>query len=49
MLKVSDVGVSQKGSEKKDTKPNSELDVYKINLTLELVYYFHKLYKYQFH
>ena len=29
MLKVSDVGVSQKGSEKKDTKPNSELDVYK--------------------
>ena len=29
MLKVSDAGVSQKGSEKKDTKPNSELDVYK--------------------
>ena len=29
MLKISDVGVSQKGSEKKDTKPNSELDVYK--------------------
>ena len=29
MLKISDAGVSQKGSEKKDTKPNSELDVYK--------------------
>ena len=29
MVKVSDVGVSQKGSEKKDTKPKSELDVYK--------------------
>ena len=29
MLKISDVGVSQKGSEKKETQPASELDEYK--------------------
>ena len=29
MLKISDVGVSQKGSDKKETQPTSELDEYK--------------------
>ena len=29
MLKISDVGVSQKGSDKKETQPASELDEYK--------------------
>ena len=50
MLRVNDVGVAQVGSAKTDTvNQNQNLPFIKINLILEITYYFLNLLVYQYH